>query len=106
MCVAFSKALLLAIAGGLSALWATAGVFCGLLAPWGNRCPKSLMGPRGEGGGVRSARERAADARRLVSMSRPSFGGFGALRGSDYEHKHGHQHLRQKAHVLALGAPG
>ena len=34
-------------------------------------------------------------------MSRPSFGGAVALRGGDDEHQHGHQHLRQQAHLLA-----
>ena len=38
-------------------------------------------------------------------MSRPSFGGVGALRGGDHEHQHGRQHLRQEAHVLAPRAP-
>ena len=32
-------------------------------------------------------------------MSRPSFGGAGALRGGDHEHQHGHQHLKQEARV-------
>ena len=54
---------------------------------------------------VRSARKRAADARRLVSMSRPSFGGAGALRGGDHEHQHGHHHLEQEARVQAPRAP-
>jgi hypothetical protein len=39
-------------------------------------------------------------------MPRPSFGGVGALRGGDYVHQHRHRHLRQEAHVLALGGPG
>jgi hypothetical protein len=105
--VAFLKALLFAIACGLSALWARAGVCCGPIAPRGKCYPKSLMGPRAGKGArqVRSARERAADARRLDSMSRPSFGGVGALRGGDHEHQHGHQHLRQEAHLLAPGGP-
>ena len=38
-------------------------------------------------------------------MSRPSFGGVGALRGGDHEHQHGRHHLRQEAHVLAPRAP-
>ena len=45
----FLKALLLAIACGLSALWARARVCCGPIAPRGPtaaQCPKSLMGPR------------------------------------------------------------
>jgi hypothetical protein len=54
---------------------------------------------RGGARRVRSARERAAEAKRLVSMSRPSFGGVGALRGGDHEHQHGqhgHEYLRQE----------
>jgi hypothetical protein len=72
------------------------------------RCPKSVMDPHVGGGARRvwSARERAADASKLVSMSRPSFDGVGALRGGDYEHHHGHQHLQQEAHLLAPGGPG
>jgi hypothetical protein len=99
--VAFLKALLLAIACGLSALWARAGVCCGPIAPGAK--PKITIGlVRGEGARrVRSARKWVADARRLVSMSRPSFGGVGALRGGDHEHQRGRQHLRQEAHVLA-----
>jgi hypothetical protein len=74
---------------------------CGPIALGGNPCPKSLMGSCAGGGmrRVRSTRERAAEARRLVSMSRPSFGGVGALRGGDHEHQHGqhgHEHLRQE----------
>ena len=38
-------------------------------------------------------------------MSRPSFGGVGALRGGDHEHQHGRHHLRQEGHVLAPRAP-
>jgi hypothetical protein len=38
------KALLLAIACGLSALWARAGVCCGPIAPGAKPCPKSLQG--------------------------------------------------------------
>ena len=105
--VAFLKALLLDVACGLSALWARAGVCCGPIAPGAKPCPKSLLGSCvGRGARrVRSARKWVADARRLVSMSRPSFGGVGALRGGDHEHQHGRQHLRQEAHVLAPRAP-
>jgi hypothetical protein len=107
LCVAFLKALLLAVACGLSAFQARAVVCCGFIALVAKRCPESLMGPRVGGGARRvlSARERAAEARRLVSMSKPRFGGVGALRGGDHEHQHGHQHLRQEAHLLAPGAP-
>ena len=38
-------------------------------------------------------------------MSRPSFGGVGALRGGDHEHQHGRHHLWQEGHVLASRAP-
>ena len=38
-------------------------------------------------------------------MSRPSFGGVGALREGDHEHQRGRHHLRQEAHVLAPRAP-
>jgi hypothetical protein len=38
-------------------------------------------------------------------MSRPSFGGVGALRGGDHEHQYGRHHHRQEAHVLAPRAP-
>ena len=38
-------------------------------------------------------------------MSRPSFGGVGALRGGDHEHQHGRHHLRQEANVPAPRAP-
>jgi hypothetical protein len=74
------------------------------------RCIKSLMGPRVGGGArrVRSARERAAEARRLISMSRPSFGGIGALRGGDHEHQHGQLGTNissKKAQLLAPGGP-
>jgi hypothetical protein len=77
-------------------------------SPGGKRYPKSLMGSRVGGGAhlVGSAREWVADARRLVSMSRPSFGGVGALRGGDHDHQHGHQHLRQEARVPAPGGLG
>ena len=64
--------------------------------------PKITYGlVRGGARRVRSARERAAEARRLVSMSRPSFGGVGALREGDHEHQRGRHHLRQEAHALA-----
>ena len=102
------KALLLAIACGLSALWARVGVWCGPIAPrWGKRCPKLLLGScvRGWARRVRSAREWAADARRLVFMSRPSFGGGGALRGGDHEHQQRRHHLQQEARILAPRAP-
>jgi hypothetical protein len=58
-------------------------------SPTGAKRPKSLMGPRVGGGArrVRSAPERAAEAKTFVSMSRPSFGGVGALRGGDHEHQ-------------------
>jgi hypothetical protein len=60
-------------------------------SPEGQTLPKINDGHvRGEGGGgtrrVRSAHERAAEARRLIFMSMPSFGGVGALRGGDHEH--------------------
>ena len=106
--VAFLKALLLAIACGSSALWARAGVCCRRIGgPGAKPCPKSLLGSCvGRGARrVRSARKWVVDARRLVSMSRPSFGGVGALRGGDHEHQHGHEHLRQEAHILAPRAP-
>ena len=107
LCVAFLKALLLAIACGLSALWARAGVCCGPIGPGAKPCPKSRLGSCGGRGArrVRSARKWVAAARRLVSMSRPSFGGAGALRGGDHEHQQGRHHLRQEAHVLVPRAP-
>ena len=100
---AFLKAFLLAIACGLSALWARVGVCCGPIALGGQRVLKSLLGScvGRWARRIQSARERAADARRLVSMSKPSFGGAGALRGGDHEHQHGHQHLQQEARVRA-----
>ena len=69
-------------------------------SPGGLTLPKITYGlVRGGARRVRSARERAAEARRLVSMSRPSFGGVGALREGDHEHQRGRHHLRQEAHV-------
>jgi hypothetical protein len=48
----------------------------------------------GGGRGGAESRRPASGRRRLVSISRPSFGGLGALRGGDHEHQHGHQHLQ------------
>jgi hypothetical protein len=83
------------------------GAPCATLTPCACDRVRSLMGRRVGGGArrVRSARERAVEARRLVFMSMPSFGGAGALRGGDHKYQHGHENLRQEAHVPAPTAP-